>query len=345
MEVPKRRVLKKSKKKNNKPKNEVEIMTPMETFTEPNMVINMVEPDIAVENAVQNIMIPNQITNQIALNKNMLATMNSNMAKTDGQLLVEKMNTFIDDAPIEPLFWVLPNKKSFPQWVTETFVKYRANGKIPVRPKNGKVKPFKYQLMLRDYMQNASPYRGVLLFHELGAGKTLTTLYICENLKTERNIVVLLPASLKPNFIKELMKINPLYTNNPNAIKDKYTFVSYNASNTLAQLKKLGSLDNKVIVIEEVHNLVSKMVSGMSGVSVQGMEIYKMLMAAQNAKVIALSGTPIINDPFEFAVLCNVLRGNIEITNFRIMDVSPKFGETWDFIELEKRLASIQYVD
>ncbi len=345
MEAPKRRVLKKSKKKNNKPKNEVEITTPMETFTEPNTVINMIEPDVVVENAVQNIMIPNQMINQVALNKNMLATMNSNMQKTDGELLAEKMNTFIEDAPIEPLFWVLPNKKSFPQWVTETFVKYRANGKLPVKPKNGKVKPFKYQLMLRDYMQNASPYRGVLLFHELGAGKTLTTLYICENLKTERNIVVLLPASLKPNFIKELMKINPLYMNNPNAIKEKYTFVSYNASNTLQQLKKLGSLDNKVIVIEEVHNLVSKMVSGMSGVSIQGMEIYKMLMAAQNAKVIALSCTPIINDPFEFAVLCNVLRGNIEIINFRIMEVDPKFGETWDFIELEKKLASIQYVD
>ncbi len=255
------------------------------------------------------------------------------------------MNTFIEDAPIEPLFWVLPNKKSFPQWVTETFLKYRANGKPPVRPANGKLKPFKYQLMLRDYMQNKSPYRGVLLFHELGAGKTLTTLYICENLKTERNIVVMLPASLKPNFIKELIKINPKYRNNPNSIKDKYTFISYNASNTLQQLKKLGSLDNKVIVIEEVHNLVSKMVSGMSGVSVQGLEIYKMLMSAQNAKVIALSGTPIINDPFEFAVLCNVLRGNIEITNFRIVEVSSRFGETWEFTELEKSLASIPYVD
>jgi superfamily II DNA or RNA helicase len=337
MEAPKKRVLKKSKK----PKNEIKINLPMETFTEPNMIINTVEPDKVVENVVQNIMIPNQT----ALNKNMLATLNNNMKMNDGELLAKKMNTFIEDAPIEPLFWVLPNKKSFPQWVTETFVKYRANGKLPTKPKNGKVKPFKYQLMLRDYMQNASPYRGILLFHELGAGKTLTTLYICENLKTERNIVVMLPASLKPNFIKELVKINPLYKNNPNAIKEKYTFVSYNASNTLAQLKKLGSLDNKVIVIEEAHNLVSKMVSGMSGISVQGMEIYKMLMSAQNAKIIALTGTPIINDPFEFAVLCNVLRGNIEITNFRIMEVDPKFGETWDFIELEKTLASIPYVD
>ncbi len=351
MEAPKRRVLKKSKKKNNnKPKkeevtNEVVITTPTETFSEPNNIINMIEPDEAVENAVENIMIPNQMVNQTTLNKNMLATLNNNMKKTDGELLAERMNTFIEDAPIEPLFWVLPNKKSFPQWVTETFLKYRANGKPPVRPANGKLKPFKYQLMLRDYMQNKSPYRGVLLFHELGAGKTLTTLYICENLKTERNIVVMLPASLKPNFIKELIKINPKYRNNPNSIKDKYTFISYNASNTLQQLKKLGSLDNKVIVIEEVHNLVSKMVSGMSGVSVQGLEIYKMLMSAQNAKIVALSGTPIINDPFEFAVLCNVLRGNIEITNFRIVEVSSRFGETWEFTELEKSLASIPYVD
>ena len=43
--------------------------------------------------------------------------------------IANKINTNIENSPVEPLFWVLPNKKSFPQWVSETFIKYRANGK------------------------------------------------------------------------------------------------------------------------------------------------------------------------------------------------------------------------
>ncbi len=257
--------------------------------------------------------------------------------------IAQQINVNIENSPVEPLFWILPNKKSFPQWVSETFLKYRANGRAPA-PTTGPKKAFKYQKLLRDYMQNKSPYRGVLLFHELGAGKTMSSIIIAENLKTEKNIVVMLPASLKPNFEKEIQSL-PTYQKNPEAWKEKYSFVSYNASNTLSQIRRLGSLDNKVIIIDEVHNLVSKMVSGIMGISKQGLEIYHLLMEAQNSKIVALSGTPVINDPFEIAVLMNILRGYIEITNFAIQNVDPKYGETWDFKEYEAKLAQIPFVD
>ena len=150
---------------------------------------------------------------------------------------------------------------------------------------------------------------------------TCTSITIAENLKTERNIVVMLPASIKSTFIdKGLLYCGAKeYQNNPNLIKDKYSFISYNANNTITQIKNIGSLDNKVIIIDEVHNLISKMMSGLMGLSKQGLEIYKMLMEAQNVKIVALSGTPIINDPFEAAILFNILRGYIEITYFRII--------------------------
>ncbi len=357
--IPKKRKIKKPTKKNNKVNEPTKNLsstnsptinittnsTPTSTNNKTinNLVQNVVSDEV-VKNIVQNIQ-PN--INQGQLNNLMVKQLNTNMKKTDEELLSNKINSVIQNSPVEPLFWVLPNKKSFPQWVSETFIKYRANGKTPKKSPDGRPTPFKYQQMLRDYMQNASPYRGVLLFHELGAGKTLSAIFISENLKTERNIVVMLPASLKPNFIKELVKINPQYNleTNPTLLKEKYTFISYNASNTVEQLKKLGSLDNKVIIIDEVHNLVSKMVSGIRDISTQGKEIYKMLMEAKNAKIICLSGTPVINDPFEFAVLCNILRGPIEITNFRIMKVDPKYGETWDFVDYEKNIKEIPFVD
>ena len=175
---------------------------------------------------------------------------------------------------------------------------------------------------------------------------TCTSITIAENLKKERNIVVLLPASLKSNFIYKglLFCGDPEYKKNESKIEQKYSFISYNAPNTLTQLKRLGSLDNKVIIIEEVHNLISIMISGIMGSSKQGMEIYNMLMNATNVKIIAMSGTPIINDAFEAGVLFNVLCGYNEVNYFRIIKVPAKIG-VQQFKELEEELLNHKHVD
>jgi superfamily II DNA or RNA helicase len=175
---------------------------------------------------------------------------------------------------------------------------------------------------------------------------TCTSITIAENLKKERNIIVMLPASLRSNFIYKglLFCGDPSYKNNESKISQKYSFVSYNASNTLTQLKRLGSLDNKVIIIEEVHNLISKIISGINGTSKQGLEIYNMLINAHNTKIIALSGTPIINDAFEAAVLFNLLNGYNEINYYRIIKVPVGFGIK-EYDNLEKELKMNKYID
>jgi hypothetical protein len=258
--------------------------------------------------------------------------------------LYNKINNFVN-TNIEPLNWVLPNRKEFVNWINQTFLKYRASGKP--QPISNKFTPFKYQKLLRDYMQNNSPYRGILLYHSLGTGKTCTAITIAENLKLTRNVVVMLPASLRTNFIYDGLMFcgDERYKNSINSYKEKYSFISYNANNTMAQIKKIGSLDNKVIIIEEVHNLVSKMLSGIMGISKQGLEIYNTLMDAQNVKIIALSGTPLINDPFEVALLFNILRGYIEITYYRINKIPPTYTNESDFSNLYEELMKNNNID
>ena len=259
---------------------------------------------------------------------------------------IKNIKNFVNkDNSVQPLNWVLPNKKEFINWVNETFIKYMSNGKE--KKVTEKFTPFKYQKLLKDYMQNNSPYRGILLYQSTGSGKTCTSIGIAENLKTERNIVVLLPASLRTNFIVSglLFCGDPKYKENPNLYKEKYSFISYNANNTLTQIRKIGSLDNKVIIIEEVHNLISKMMSGIMGSSKQGLEIYNLLMNAQNVKIIAMSGTPLINDPFEAAILFNILRGYIEINYFAIMKVPGIYGEEWKLNDLENELLKNKFID
>ena len=63
-----------------------------------------------------------------------------------------------------------------------------------------------HQKIVRDYINNYTPYRGLLLYHGLGSGKTCSSIAIAEGLKGSQKIVVMTPASLRRNFMVELKK-------------------------------------------------------------------------------------------------------------------------------------------
>ena len=41
----------------------------------------------------------------------------------------------------------------------------------------------------------------------------------------------------------------------------------------------------------------------------RNVKLYEMLLIAKNARIVLLTGTPIVNYPHEFAILFNILRG------------------------------------
>ena len=63
-----------------------------------------------------------------------------------------------------------------------------------------------HQKIVRDYINIYTPYRGLLLYHGLGSGKTCSSIAIAEGIKNDRKIMVLTPASLRDNYIEELKK-------------------------------------------------------------------------------------------------------------------------------------------
>jgi hypothetical protein len=65
---------------------------------------------------------------------------------------------------------------------------------------------FPYQKLVRDYLLIETPYRGLLLFHGLGSGKTCTAIAASEALYSTANkkIIVMTPFSLRKNFLKEV---------------------------------------------------------------------------------------------------------------------------------------------
>jgi len=280
--------------------------------------------------------------------------------------------------------YILPDRKAFADSVTRIFKNYRAKDVGPVDQEDKDVdlcqartgpgrELLPYQKLVRDYLLAETPYRGLLVYHGLGSGKTCSAIAVAESLMSTHKIFVMLPASLQANFKGELRKCgDPFYqeeqhweTRNirqhtdidhakslgisqkfldshmkyfvtvpdrPANFKDqpadirkgiseqitdvidqRFTFINYNGINKsnfdqLFPPEQTDQFDNSVVIIDEAHNFIGNIVNE----SVNKMKIYERIYKAKNAKIVLLSGTPIINSPNEISFLMNLIRGPIE---------------------------------
>ena len=225
----------------------------------------------------------------------------------------------------------------------------------------------KHQKIVRQYMSAQTPYRGILLYHGLGSGKTCSSIAIAEGLKNRRHTVILSPASLESNYREELMKCGHMYyikenkwsyTTDKSMLKNftkipslsngafvidengqeyekmseidaknlqkqikilidyYYSFIHYDGlrTNKIDLFKETNYFDGKTIIVDEVHNLISRM----SGGGNQGIRWYDIFINVKNARFIFLSGTPVVNYVHEYALLFNILRGPMLTYEYKI---------------------------
>lgn len=176
------------------------------------------------------------------------------------------------------------------------------------------------QKMLAKYILEPQ-VRGILLYHTVGSGKTRSALLMAEKLR--RKTIIMAPASIKQNFIDEYKKMHP-----DREWPEHYKLISGNAPNTvgqllqasfqLSELKKEGirdttfnqesPIDDITLIIDEVHNVISYMISGDSE---KGEELFKIIYHTRRLKLIMLSGTCIVNVPFELSIVANLIQGPI----------------------------------
>jgi hypothetical protein len=100
--------------------------------------------------------------------------------------------------------WPLQDHAGFLPWVQGTF-EYSENSNEDDAVEEGR-QLFAQQRFVRDYLQHASPYRGLLLLHSLGVGKTCAALATAEALRPSARggIYVMVTKMLKNNFIDEV---------------------------------------------------------------------------------------------------------------------------------------------
>jgi len=255
----------------------------------------------------------------------------------------------------------MPNKNDSKFNITKEFKKY----KIPVSnekmeefclPKKFTLQP--QQKLLPDLLTSKmSPWtvypniRGILVFHQIGAGKTCTAISITEQFKKKVNIVVVLPAALIGNFVTELRSECPgdeyLTSDERNKLKNLkpgdnqfekiikksderiekyYTIYSYHKFVALIQEEKIKKLNNTLLIIDEVQNMIS-----MNGTFYKSLQ--KVVDSSDDSlKIILLSATPMFDRPVEIALTLNLLKKDdlLPITKFNqeYMDITTNSKET-----------------
>lgn len=299
--------------------------------------------------------------------------------------------------------WGNTNRQGFLDWVYKTF----NHEKREVTPLG---QLFPHQMFVRDFMEFNSPYRGLLIYHGLGSGKTASSIAAAEGfINKNKKIIVMLPASLEMNYRDEIMKhassgnpqkrlwsfieikkvatkqgdaavaldVSPgflkknpkiwfpfsegippgaivrkdvawtdlndaekkLATNTLKEIINKnYHFIRYNGlTQTIIGKYTKDFFNDSFIIIDEVHNFISQVVNG----SKFARNLYTKIMDATNIKLVLLSGTPVINHPFELSITLNLVRGYMNVYEFSLL----KGAELPTHQELTDLLGDNKYID
>lgn len=201
-----------------------------------------------------------------------------------------------------------------------------------------------YQYFVSNYIASNTPYNGVLLYHGVGVGKTCSAITLAEGFLQmhkkyeEPKIWVIIPASLKPGFTEQIfnllhfndfsylanqctgelyIKLSQLLKENgkdkartkiKKLINSRYKFFTYEIFADFVEkeyINKNKSVDDKVIIIDEAHNIRS------SSSSEEEKRIHRVLVhiakTGNDNKIVMLSATPMYNEPEDIFDLLQIL--------------------------------------
>lgn len=154
-------------------------------------------------------------------------------------------------------------------------------------------KAFYHQQKVIDFIKNDTN-KGVLVFHSVGSGKTLTAILSAKAIIDKypnKTVLVATPASLITNFKQEISKF-------PVEFQKKVRIESYQKMVNIL-VKGESICRDTILIIDEAHNING------------GGEIYKSLYKCGKKafKIILLSATPVKNDPSEISKQFSILEG------------------------------------
>jgi superfamily II DNA or RNA helicase len=216
--------------------------------------------------------------------------------------------------------------KLFPSWIVENFKDYildeiKMDGDMCTTSTKAPA-IHKYQEFLANILDYNSPHKSILVYHGLGSGKTVTALNIYNSLFTETpdwDVFILIKSSLLNNpWLSDIHRwMKPTISN-----FDKYfsniRFIRYDSP--IAHKEFIEEINKSVnsrrlYIIDEVHNFINNVYNNiLSESSMKAKKIYDYIkkdVSEHGNKLICMSFTPVVNVPFELALLFNLMRDNI----------------------------------
>ena len=207
-----------------------------------------------------------------------------------------------------------------------------------------------HQLIIKRFVNKATPYAELLLYHGMGTGKTCAAIGVAENFKefTETNplrktLIIVKNQTFVNNFEQEIAhvctatgyipflteeeklqprKIQPLMKTRRRKLINEYyqietldSFVSQIKNHSSAYIKKVYS--NRLIIIDEVHHLrVQALATKKKNKQSRYNIMFNFLHTVENCRMLLLSGTPMWDNAFEIATIMNlVLPMNEQLPN------------------------------
>lgn len=173
-------------------------------------------------------------------------------------------------------------------------------------------------------------YNSLLLYHSVGSGKTATAINIIKSYNTTHNIVIFIKAALHDGWLKELTlwkyKSDNIYF---------YHYDSINGFKEFDEERKKYKYKNTFYIIDEAHNFINNVYSNnkLNKIEGVGRQIYEYIFKEINKnkdknqassktntkqvsksslkkdiKILLISATPIVNEPYEMSILFNLLK-------------------------------------
>jgi hypothetical protein len=218
------------------------------------------------------------------------------------------------------------NGRLFPLWILSNFKKFQLPKNIikdeedPCKIKT-KLELRQYQKFISSYLDYRSPYKEILLYHGLGSGKTATAINLINvlyNFNPYWNVFILIKASLKGSWEDEIRTW--LSKDEYEARKKNIKFINYDSPYAdkvfLDAIKDSDSTKKNFFIIDEAHNFINNLYNNI--VSKTGKRAYviydyilKEKIENQDTMIVLMSGTPAINNPFELALMFNLMRPGI----------------------------------
>ncbi len=218
------------------------------------------------------------------------------------------------------------NGRIFPNWVMKNFKKYklpkimRKDGEDPCDEKIKKELTL-YQNFVSQYISYKSPFKSLLIYHGVGSGKTVSAINIYTslfNFSPKWNIFIIIPASLRDDpWLKDLK--DWLGEKDYNEKMKNITFVHYDSpfadKDFLEKVKKKDASRDTVYIFDEVHKFIVNVYNNISSKKgKRAQNIYDYIKQEKkennNTRIILLSATPAVNNPYEFALIFNLLRAD-----------------------------------